>query len=228
MTEVPEYLLRRSRERREALGLLPEGGGSPGDDAPEGGGAAKATATATEAPPAEQGEAPSSAPAVPDAAPPAAAASTEAEAPTEALPTYLPPPGPKNGIPVWMYPVLVVLPLWAIVYLGSFGSRGGPVSPMDQGRQIYASACASCHGASGGGGIGPKLSGGESALTFPNEEDHVTWVQNGSSSRRGQPYGDPNRPGGARVASTGQMPGFSGQLSDAQIRAVVLFEREGM
>jgi mono/diheme cytochrome c family protein len=222
VTEVPEYLLRRSRERREALGLAPEGGGSSGD-APEG---AAATATATEAPPAEQPSA--STPAVPDAAPPAAAAATEVETPTEALPTYLPPPGPKNGIPVWMYPVLAVLPLWAILYLGSFGSRGGPVSPIDQGRQIYASACASCHGPAGGGGIGPKLSGGESALTFPNEEDHVTWVQNGSSSKKGQPYGDPARAGGARVASTGQMPGFSGQLSDAQIRAVVLFEREGM
>jgi mono/diheme cytochrome c family protein len=225
VTEVPEYLLRRSRERREALGLLPEGGGSSGD-APDGGGGGTATATATEAPPAEQE--PSSAPAVPEAAPPAAAASTEVETPTEALPTYLPPPGPKSGIPVWMYPVLVVLPLWAIVYLGSFGSRGGPVSPLDQGRQVYASACASCHGPSGGGGIGPKLSGGDSLLTFPNEEDHVAWVQNGSSSKRGQPYGDPNRPGGARVASTGNMPAFSGQLSEAEIRAVVLFEREGM
>ena len=222
MTEVPEYLLRRSRERREALGLVPTGG-APGGDAPEGGGTATATA---EAPPAE--DAGASAPAVPEAAPPAAAASTEVETPTEALPTYLPPPGPKNGIPVWMYPVLVVLPLWAILYLGSFGSRGGPVSPLDQGREVYASACASCHGASGGGGIGPKLSEGESAVTFPNEEDHVAWVQNGSSSKRGQPYGDPARPGGPRIASTGNMPAFSGQLSEEEIQAVVLFEREGM
>ena len=223
MTEVPEYLLRRSRERREALGLLPEGGSS-GGDAPEDGGGA--TVTATAAPPPAQ-EAAASAPAVAEAAPPAEEG-TEVETPTEALPTYLPPPGPKSGIPTWMYPVLVVLPLWAIVYLGSFGSRGGPVSPLDQGRQVYASACASCHGASGGGGIGPKLSEGESAVTFPNEEDHVAWVQEGSSSKRGQPYGDPARPGGPRIASTGNMPAFSGQLSEEEIQAVVLFEREGM
>ena len=222
MTEVPEYLLRRSRERREALGLLPKGGSSS-DDALAGGGTATATA---EAPP--EAEASSSAPAVPEAAPPAAAASTEVETPTEALPTYLPAPESKTGIPVWMYPVLAVLPLWAIVYLGSFGSRGGALSPMDMGRQVYTSACASCHGASGGGGIGPALAGGESRLTFPTEEDHVAWIQNGSSSKKGQPYGDPARPGGARVASTGQMPAFSGQLSEAQIRAVVLYEREGM
>ncbi len=222
MTEVPEYLLRRSRERREALGLLPEGGSS-GGDAPEGGGTATATA---EAPPAQ--EAAASAPAVPEAAPPAAAASTDVETPTEALPTYLPPPGPKSGIPVWMYPVLVVLPLWAILYLGSFGERGGELTPLEQGRQVYASACASCHGQSGGGGIGPKLSDGESALTFPSEEDHVTWVRDGSASKRGQPYGDPNRPGGPHVATTGNMPAFSGQLSDEEIAAVVLFEREGM
>ena len=99
---------------------------------------------------------------------------------------------------------------------------------MQLGAQVYTSACASCHGPSGGGGIGPKLSGGESALTFPNEEDHVTWVQDGSASKRGQPYGDPNRPGGPKTASSGNMPAFSGQLSEAQIRAVVLYEREGL
>ena len=39
MAEVPEHLLRRSRERREALGAAPTGGGG-GDAAPPGGGAA--------------------------------------------------------------------------------------------------------------------------------------------------------------------------------------------
>ena len=31
MTEVPEHLLRRSRERREALGAAPSGGGGGGE-----------------------------------------------------------------------------------------------------------------------------------------------------------------------------------------------------
>jgi menaquinol-cytochrome c reductase cytochrome b/c subunit len=39
MAEVPEHLLRRSKERREALGAAPTGGGGGGDDAPPAGGA---------------------------------------------------------------------------------------------------------------------------------------------------------------------------------------------
>ncbi|MCU1448764.1 MAG: putative menaquinol-cytochrome c reductase cytochrome b subunit [Acidimicrobiales bacterium] len=40
MAEVPEHLLRRSKERREALGAAPaNGGGGGGDDAPPAGGA---------------------------------------------------------------------------------------------------------------------------------------------------------------------------------------------
>lgn len=224
MTEVPEYLLRRSKERREALGLAPvsgsSGGGDAPGDAPDEGSGGTATATA----------APETAPAVPEAAAAAApeAAAVAVAAPTEDLPTYLPPAGPKNGIPVWMYPVLVLLPLWAVVYLGSFGSRGGAVSPAELGAQVYSSACASCHGATGGGGIGPPLAGGEAALTFPNEEDHLAWVQNGSAPKKGQGYGDPARPGGQRMASTGNMPAFSGTLSEEQIHAVVLYEREGL
>ena len=219
MTEVPEYLLRRSKERREALGLAPVGGSSGGADAPGGGGG---TATATAAP--------ETAPAVPEADAPAApeGAAVAAATPTEELPTYLPPAGPRNGIPVWMYPVLVVLPLWAVVYLGAFGERGGALSPIELGAQVYSSNCASCHGATGGGGIGPALAGGETLLTFPAEEDHVAWIQEGSGPVRGQGYGDPARPGGQRMATTGNMPGFSGTLTEEQIRAVVLYEREGL
>lgn len=219
MTEVPEYLLRRSKERREALGLTPVGGPG-GTDAPDAGGGGTAAAAA----------APETAPAVPEAAAPAApeAAAVAAAAPTDDLPTYLPPPGPKNGIPVWMYPVLAVLPLWAFVYLGSFGSRGGTLTPAQLGAQVYSSSCASCHGATGGGGIGPALAGGETALTFPNQEDHVAWIQNGSGPTRGQGYGDPARPGGQRMATTGNMPAFSGTLTEEQIQAVVVYEREGL
>src|SRR4029077_6805263 len=40
MAEVPEHLLRRSRERRDALGAAPVGGGGGADTPPEGGAAA--------------------------------------------------------------------------------------------------------------------------------------------------------------------------------------------
>ena len=210
MTEVPEYLLRRSKERREALGLLPKGssGDAPGGAAPE----ALAEASA--------------APAVAEAPAPAAAAA--APAPTEDLPTYVAPTGPRTGIPVWMYPVLAVLPLWAIVYLGSFGTTGNATA-APTGPGVYQSAgCGGCHGPRGEGGVGPKLSEGETKLTFPNEADHVAWIETGSATKKGQQYGDPARPGGARTAASGGMPGFKGQLSDAEIKAVVTYEREGM
>ena len=218
MTEVPEYLLRRSKERREALGLLPKGSSG---DAPA---AAPEPAAPTEA---------SAAPAVAEAPAPAAtaaapAAPAPAPTPTEDLPTYLPSPGPRTGIPVWMYPVLAVLPLWAVVYLGSCGTTGD-ANAAPTGPGVYQSAgCGGCHGARGEGGVGPKLAGGETKLTFPEEADHVAWIEEGSASKKGQQYGDPNRPGGARTATSGGMPGFKGQLTDAEIAAVVAYEREGM
>ncbi len=56
----------------------------------------------------------------------------------------------------------------------------------------------------------------------------MAWVQTGSATKKGQPYGDPNRPGGQHTASSGGMPAFGGQLTEAQISAVVAYEREGL
>jgi mono/diheme cytochrome c family protein len=125
-----------------------------------------------------------------------------------------------------MYPVLVVLPLWAIVYLGAFGSTGNANAPPNGAAVFQQAGCGGCHGAKGEGGVGPKLAGGEAKLTFPNEADHIAWVENGSGAKKGQPYGNPSRPGGPHVAQTGAMPAFKGQLNDAQIKAVVDYERE--
>ena len=208
MTEVPEYLLERSRARRAALGL---GGGDAPAPAPaedSGGGGAPAT---TAAPAAAAAPAPTSAP---------------APTKTEALPTYVD-TGPKSGIPVWMMPVLLVLPLWAIVYMGAFveqSSAGGERT----GAQIFASSCATCHGAQGQGGVGPALAGGSVTQTFPDAAAHVEFVSKGSAAIRGQPYGDPARPGGQHIAATGGMPAWAGQLTQAEIEAVVTFEREGL
>ncbi|HEX3394080.1 MAG TPA: cytochrome c [Acidimicrobiales bacterium] len=218
MTEVPEYLLRRSKERREALGLLPEGTSAADGPAP-----AATPAEATAAPTPGSGSEPA-APGTP--APEPAAAPAAAVTPVEELPTYLPQKGPKSGIPVWMYPVLAALPLWAIVYLGAFGTTGN-ANAAPVGSAVYAKAgCVGCHGAKGEGGVGPALAGGEAKLTFPNEADHIAWVETGSAPHKGQPYGDPNRPGGAHVAKSGGMPAFKGQLTDAEIKAVVTYERD--
>ena len=92
------------------------------------------------------------------------------------------------------------------------------------GQEIYSgsAACAGCHGANGGGGVGPAFIGGELYTTFPTCSDHVKWVQLGSSgwqSEVGAEYGAENK------ISIGGMPGFQGKLTDEEIRAVVAFER---
>jgi mono/diheme cytochrome c family protein len=222
MAQVPDYLLQRSAERRAALGLPPVG--SPPGAAPpgapaapaegagdEGGGSAVPAATADTAP------APAAAPAVP----------AEPEVPEYVAPL----PAQRSGIPPWVVPVLALLPVWAFAYVGALNppSSAAPVlTPIQQGAQAYAKNCSPCHGAAGEGGVGPKLAGGEAKLTFPNEADHIAWVQTGSAPHKGQPYGDPNRPGGQHIAKSGGMPAFKGTLTDDQIKNVVTFEREGL
>src|SRR5438270_5695317 len=203
MTQVPEYLLERSRERRAALGLPPFGGGeapapaapAEGAEAPAAGGEAAPAAAAVPAP----AEAP-----VPVAAEAPLPAPAEPEAP------YLAPPSARSGIPAWVVPVLAILPVWAFAYVGALNppSTAAPVlSPLQQGAQVFAKNCSPCHGAQGEGGVGPKLAGGEAKLTFPNEADHIAWVDTGSISKaKGTPYGDPNRPGGQHAVHAAGMP----------------------
>ncbi len=214
MTQVPEYLLERSRARRAALGL---GGGTPpaSTGAPSEGGA--------EAPaPSPGGGAP-----LPAEAPAAVATAPAPVVPAGPLPDYVADPGPRSGIPYWMMPVLLLLPLWAIMYMGSFGETGGPAAAPSP-AQLYASNCAACHGARGEGGVGPAMLNGDSKLTFPDEADHIKWIEEGSATKRGQPYGDPSRPGGQRIASSGGMPGFAGRLTPAEIQAIVTYERDNL
>ena len=218
MTEVPEHLLQRSRERRAALGL--------------GGGDAPAPAGESSAAPATTGASP---------APAAASAPAPAAAAAPALPA-LPPVDPaiyvkldkvkRNKVPSWVLPVIVALPFYGFLYAGAFGSRQKEVvlTPEELGAQLYAAkGCAGCHGATGEGGVGPKLAGGEVAKTFPDEAAHIAWVKSGSlgSASSPTPYGDPAREGGQRI-SKGGMPPFGGQMSDAEIEAVVKHEREGL
>jgi len=221
MAQVPEYLLQRSRERRAALGLPPSGGGeAPAGAAPAEGGEGAAGAA--------EGTVPAPAEAPVPAAAPAAAAPVVAE--PEPVP-YVEPPALRSGIPAWVVPVLALLPIWAFAYLGALNppSSAAPVlTPIQQGAQIFAKNCSPCHGAQGEGGVGPKLAGGEAKLTFPNEADHIAWVNTGSAPHKGQPYGDPARAGGQHVAKTGGMPPFKGTLSDTEIKNVVSFERDGL
>ena len=210
MTEVPDHLLQRSRERRAALGgtsapaAAPSGGGG-GDD---GGGAASTAA----------------------AVPAAAAAPAVVE--------YVPPPPPppyvqaaldRKKLPRWMAGVGAVTLLWAFIYAGVLFSPEATITDpvVAQGEEIYASRCASCHGAAGQGGSGRPLADSVT-LTFPDIADHIDFVANGSPPA-GTPYGNPDRPGGQHIARSqgfGQMPAWAGTLSEEEILAVVRYERE--
>ncbi|HEX2039656.1 MAG TPA: cytochrome c [Acidimicrobiales bacterium] len=212
MVEVPEHLLRRAKERRAALtgGAAPEGGDAPAAESTAAPAPVEATAAPVEAAPAT--------PAVP-------------EAPAPPSPVYLAEQAVRRTrVPVWVTPVLLILPFWAILYAGAFGERGAheEESPAQVGARVYRTAgCSACHGDNGEGAVGPALADDAVELTFPDAAAHIEWVKTGSigTPAAPQPYGDPGRPGGQRM-SRGGMPGFAGQLSEAEIEAVVRYERE--
>jgi mono/diheme cytochrome c family protein len=221
LTEIPEHLLRRSRERRAALGL-PSAGGEEGESDS---GAAPAPLAPAESRPARAASA--------EVAPQEAPSPALIEQPAAQVPAYVAPRGPhKTKVPLWVMPVLIALPLWAFLYPGAFGNhqKTATADPLTVGTQVYHSAgCSGCHGANGEGGVGPALHGGESVKTFPNIADQINWVKNGSQGlKQGTLYGDPNRAGGQRFVKepTGDMPGFSSSLSAQQIQDVVLYERQ--
>lgn len=75
---------------------------------------------------------------------------------------------------------------------------------LTEGREIYIRNCASCHGASGGGGRGPRLNEGRVLAEYPAIEDQISVVRDGQNN----------------------MPAFGGKFSEEQLEAVVRFTRE--
>lgn len=210
LTEIPEHLLQRSRERRAAMGGGDAGAAEDEGDSGEAGASAAPTQAAQSAP------APSM-PAHPE--------------PAEEPPP--PPPSPmveayqrRRRIPFWALPVLAALPLWAYVYAGTLDpppEEGGGVAEL--GAELYAGqGCGGCHGASGdGSGPGPAFAGGAIYETWPDYADHFEWVRLGSAGwqeEHGDTYGATDKPVG------GGMPGYAaGSLSDADLAAIILHER---
>lgn len=220
MTEIPEHLLKRSRERRAALGL---GGETEGEPAP-------APAAAT---PATTSQA---APAAPAATGPAARA-----APT--APVGPPPPKPDSPVvaayksrkrmPFWAMAALGLLPIWGFMYVRSVTDQAKAASgPLGVGAEVYGS-CASCHGSTGGGGVGYPFANGEVLATFPHIEDQLRFVYYGTANYNiagVENYGNPDRPGGPHLTGArGPMPAWgeqaNGELTDPELLAVVCHER---
>lgn len=72
------------------------------------------------------------------------------------------------------------------------------------GRQLFSTNCASCHGISGQGGLGPSFTGGRLLRDFPTAQNQIAFVATGR----------------------GAMPGFATALTPQQIADVVAYERE--
>jgi len=207
VTEVPEHLLKRSKDRRTSLD-----GGTPAADA----------APAAESAPVEKATA--SAAAAPAAVAPAAA--------PEPVPPYVEAAIRRKKIPIWAIPVLAFLPLWAVMYIGGLSpAASGEPSQLATGATIYTANCAGCHGAAGGGGVGRPMNEGNLVKTFPDIIGQLDFVWLGSNGigPAGTPYGDPAREGGQHKTLSyngNPMPNFNKSLSQAELLAVVRYEWE--
>jgi mono/diheme cytochrome c family protein len=96
------------------------------------------------------------------------------------------------------------------------------------GAKLFDAFCSRCHtkgwsyGESdviGGGAFGPSLVGGDTTRQFPNREDHIDFVLNGTE------YGKPYGVRGVGGNEGGGMPGFAGMLTRQQVEAIVDYER---
>jgi mono/diheme cytochrome c family protein len=221
VTEIPEHLLKRSRDRRSALGLGGDDAGTSGADAP----AASTPATTAAATPA------AAAPSGPVGRKAAAAAAPPP--PPKPDPPYVAAAKSRRKIPFWAMLSLSLLPVWLFMYVRSVTESPEVASgPLGVGAAEY-STCASCHGSNGEGGVGYQFSEGEVLLTFPHIEDQVRFVYFGTEQYNiagVSIYGNPDREGGAHTAgSLGAMPGqgslAGGDLTDDEILAVVCHER---
>lgn len=82
------------------------------------------------------------------------------------------------------------------------GGGDGEAVTVD-GAAVFSERCASCHGATGDGANGPKLSDGQAVEQFPDIADQIAVVTDGR----------------------GGMPSFDSRLTEAEIEAVVEYTR---
>ena len=117
----------------------------------------------------------------------------------------------------WRRPAALMAVTAAIVGLGAACGGGGSSasSPLPTGaqahdptllagRKVFSAECATCHGGSGQGGVGPTFNDGRLLRDFPNPSDQVTFVSQGK----------------------GVMPSFAGVLTARQLAEVVAYERQ--
>lgn len=198
MVEVPEHLLKRSKERRAALGL---GGG-------------EASAGAEESESAEKPAAATPAPAAPSK--PAPPPEPKAPEPPKPDPIYIQAAKQRQRLPWWSLPVFAAIPLWAWIFVRTLSPAAVEADPLTLGADRYET-CASCHGATGEGGSAPELT--EVEETFPDFRDHMMWVKTGAADWPSGTYGAQNE------EHTSTMPSYA-SLTDEELAQVVLYERQ--
>lgn len=222
MIEVPEYLLARSRQRRQELSGEPAADAAPQTPGSE---VAAAAAAATS-------------PAKPVAVAAVAVAAGEAAVPEvpKVVPPYITAAIHRKKMPVWAASVMVFLPIWAIFYVGMLEPPSSDELDLAGNGAVVYSTCASCHGSDGAGSAtGRQLNDGELLLTFPATPDnwglaqHLSWVYLGTEGTRSlgtDNYGNPDRPDGQRRVGSfaSGMSGFS-NLDLDDLVSVVYYER---
>jgi len=216
VTEIPEHLLKRSRERRAAMGKGDGDAAEPAtsNDAP-------ATTPATTAP--------AAAPAATGPAPRAEAPAAAAPAAPKPDPAYVTAAKQRRKVPWWAMATLSLMPVWGFMYVRALVEPPESTEgPLGLGAEIYSN-CASCHGGDGGGGVGYAFSGGEVLESYPRIQDQIRYVYYGTEGYNLAGIdipGNPDREGGPHVTGElGVMPAFGGQLTQYQILSVVCHER---
>ena len=199
MTEIPEHLLKRAKAAKAK---------AAGEAADTGTDDTTATAPAT--------------PAIPEATVPASPAPV-VEAPPAPVAAYVAAAQSRGKIPWWAAGTLLLLPIWAISYVGTLERPPREATGvLAAGSHAYEVRCASCHGTTGGGGSGYALADGEVLATFPTAAAHIMWVATGSDGvGLGNSYGAPGR---GRIVEGG-MPAWGDVLTAEELIGVVLHER---
>jgi mono/diheme cytochrome c family protein len=110
-----------------------------------------------------------------------------------------------------------------LVKNGTYATLGEALFNLDLGGGNFS--CARCHTKgwsygdpqiSGGGALGPNLTGGSSVRQFPQQSDMVAFIKGGSEF--GKRYGEQGQ-------GSGRMPAFGAMLTNEQISAIVDYVR---
>ena len=195
MTEIPEHLLARSRARREAIGQA-EGGGARRRRPPPSAAVERASEAAAAPRPVPAASPPPHRPRHRPAPPP------PPEKPKR--PEVVAAESPQED-PVWAMPVLAALPVWAFLYASTLEAarRSRPRrSPSARRCTTPTAAPAATGRAAAAGTVFPGFTAGEVALTFPDFDDQLAWIQSGSAGRPSAPTAataTPTAPGGQRT-----------------------------